>query len=772
MLFGIIDDFFSSIEGKKEITTKTIERKKKPLRKNRTKTPRINKEPKAQSLSGADLFYKYFIQARALKGLEGWKDDKEAFVLDLLNDIKDGLFKAEWQKGWTPALALSNKNGGLMPLQSIHHRPYGANNAMGLKHADNGNPFFITLAAAAVQGGTIADKKKARYILSWIPVRKDEEGETSTAKDETATNVIPKFDKVINVEYVDNIKKPRFKVVAFEKKELNHYCKNIIEEFEKQKRLPKLYFDQVDRCYYSPSDDEIHMVDFIGFKKIEEYFSTLFHEIIHSTKATKRLGRKVIKESTGFGSEGYAYEELVAEMGAFILCSELGLKYTRVNTVAYLRSWLKGTKAVDVDKALLTAYADSCKAVEYLLEGIDVNTLVPDTMKNRVGEVEPTTTEAPKEKPEPKPIKEEKPESKPEPKPKGKGKGKIKPTRAKIADKTVKTSVSEAIKDVLTLSKYKGLTAIPAGLIFRKFKEETKVKISELSEFDRAFLEKLFDLKMVDYDSNYWSINDFGIEFIKAVKGRIESLKGKKYGNTLFPNMNGLGEVANIEPTTIEQPANEVNNEFSNLGFGEVHNIQKGEMFQLKGDLGELLGEFDRQCYSIALRGEKGAGKSRLAFQFIDEFLNLNFSVGFISLEMHPEGSVFINYRDTYINPKNKEKLKATTNALDYDGLNSACKLFDVIVIDSWTKLRGMDQKDFDRLQKENPTTIILAIFQSTTGKVTRGGNMPEYDAGTVIQVNEGGLAVCEKNRYKETGIVYNVFEQKLVRESEGTMNG
>ena len=115
---------------------------------------------------------------------------------------------------------------------------------------------------------------------------------------------------------------------------------------------------------------------------------------------------------------------------------------------------------------------------------------------------------------------------------------------------------------------------------------------------------------------------------------------------------------------------------------------------------------------------------------------------------------------------KGLENIDITSEQLSYEQLNKICKQYDMVAIDSWTKLKAIEQNDFDRLQKENPRTIILSIFQSTTGKVTRGGNMPEYDAGVVIQVNKGGFAECEKNRYAPCDKIYNVFDKSLVNSS------
>lgn len=203
------------------------------------------------------------------------------------------------------------------------------------------------------------------------------------------------------------------------------------------------------------------------------------------------------------------------------------------------------------------------------------------------------------------------------------------------------------------------------------------------------------------------------------------------------------------------------------FGFNKIGSAsRKTKILKLKGDIGKFLGGYERCKYSIVLRGDKGAGKSRLLFQMVNAFASETLKCAIISLEMSPNSSVIKNYTQ-YIEKQNKKNIEITDYKFTYDELSQVCKQFAVVAIDSWTKLKGMNQDDFDRLQNDNPETILLTIFQSTTGKVTRGGNMPEFDASTVIHVHEGGIAVAEKNRYGSTDCKYLVFEQKIKKEDE-----
>src|SRR5205814_6062948 len=93
------------------------------------------------------------------------------------------------------------------------------------------------------------------------------------------------------------------------------------------------------RAYSRPSTDSVHMPARARFVDAPHYYSTLFHELIHSTGHEKRLNRTF---GNGFGDELYSKEELVAEMGAAFLCAIAGIanEHTDRNTTAYLQSWI------------------------------------------------------------------------------------------------------------------------------------------------------------------------------------------------------------------------------------------------------------------------------------------------------------------------------------------------------------------------------------------------------------------------------------------------
>ena len=191
-----------------------------------------------------------------------------------------------------------------------------------------------------------------------------------------------------------------------------------------------------------------------------------------------------------------------------------------------------------------------------------------------------------------------------------------------------------------------------------------------------------------------------------------------------------------------------------------------GPRLRLPGDIGTWLGHIERHEYALALRGEKGAGKTRLLFQLMDAFAAVGLNVGAFSLEIDKNSDLITKMRDAYIKPDNHSRIVVASEApRGVNTLREAAKAFDVVAIDSYGKVPGIKPEDFDKLRKEFPATIWLVIFQSTTAGTARGGSAVEYDAAAVAQVIVPGVAYFEKNRYAEgpaDELKYLVMEQRL----------
>ena len=117
------------------------------------------------------------------------------------------------------------------------------------------------------------------------------------------------------------------------------------------------------RAYYAPGPDYIQMPPFETFHNAESYAATLAHELTHWTKHEKRLARDMGRSK--WGDEGYAREELVAELGSAFLCADLGITpEVREDHAAYIASWLKQLK--DDRRFIFSAASHAQRAVDYL----------------------------------------------------------------------------------------------------------------------------------------------------------------------------------------------------------------------------------------------------------------------------------------------------------------------------------------------------------------------------------------------------------------------
>lgn len=121
---------------------------------------------------------------------------------------------------------------------------------------------------------------------------------------------------------------------------------------------------QGGRAFYSPTADAITLPARDAFNSGEGLYSTWAHEAIHSTGHESRLKREGIVNFGGFGSDSYAKEELIAELGAFLLCSRLQIGSRSENHASYLSSWIKCLK--QQPSFLKTALSAATKAANLI----------------------------------------------------------------------------------------------------------------------------------------------------------------------------------------------------------------------------------------------------------------------------------------------------------------------------------------------------------------------------------------------------------------------
>jgi antirestriction protein ArdC/uncharacterized Fe-S cluster protein YjdI len=170
-----------------------------------------------------------------------------------------------------------------------------------------------------------------------------------------------------DTENIDHSHLPSLRVVRefSDIEQGEHFIKHL------RKDAAKIIHKKTDKnSYIGGYIDTVVMSIKSDFISEERYYKTLCHELVHSTGHHSRLNRVFGKK---FGDKNYAKEELVAEIGASYLCSEIGILFSTIdNTTAYIKNWLGALqKELIKDKTLmLKAMTQAYKAVEWLMDGI------------------------------------------------------------------------------------------------------------------------------------------------------------------------------------------------------------------------------------------------------------------------------------------------------------------------------------------------------------------------------------------------------------------
>jgi antirestriction protein ArdC len=249
-----------------------------------------------------------------------------------------------WRKPWAVS---SHRN-----LSSGH--VYEGINQILLSCTAFSSPYWVTINQANQLGGKIKRGERGTPIVFWKVYEKE------TRSGETDKRFVLKRFTVFNAEQAEGIYFPTLE----EPKTFNVIddCEKIVGSF---KNGPSVQHGGGRACYM-PSQDKILMPPKPAFTSSEEYYSTLFHEFVHSTGAAHRLARKGVTDPSFFASHEYSLEELVAECGAAFLCAEAGVSPTTLtNSAAYIASWVKQLR--HEPKWILNAASQAAKAADLIL---------------------------------------------------------------------------------------------------------------------------------------------------------------------------------------------------------------------------------------------------------------------------------------------------------------------------------------------------------------------------------------------------------------------
>ncbi|MEA1909711.1 MAG: zincin-like metallopeptidase domain-containing protein [Patescibacteria group bacterium] len=261
-----------------------------------------------------------------------------------------------WRKPWR----LSSIDGA--PVNLVSRKAYRGINVFLLACSGYDNPYWLSFNQAKSLGGHVNKGERSTMVVYWNWIDK-ETGDTDS-HGQPVVDRIP-FLRYYNVFNAQQCELPDGIVPSLPDRpavEPIAACESIVQAMPNR---PVIASNGGNGAYYRQSTDSVHMPDRARFDKQEEYYSTLFHELTHSTGHRSRLNRKTLTDHDSFGGQNYSREELVAEMGAAFLCGVTGIEtQTLDNSGAYIASWLRALKE---DKQLVvTAAAQAQKAADYI----------------------------------------------------------------------------------------------------------------------------------------------------------------------------------------------------------------------------------------------------------------------------------------------------------------------------------------------------------------------------------------------------------------------
>ena len=270
-----------------------------------------------------------------------------------------------WRKPWA---------GGECAISHTTGKPYSLLNQilLGFRHGE-----YLTFNQVKAEGGHVKKGAKSQMIVFWTSqtvkkVKETDEDGNEVVRSEVKQYLLPVL-KYYNVFHIDDCEgiKPKH---ATETREFHPY------DFEKDTAAEdvafgytnrsgvKLSIQSSDRAYYRPDTDSVVVPLREQFENRAEFYSTLFHELTHSTGHKSRLDR--FNESVSFAArkQEYSREELVAEIGAATALAKLGINDddSDANSAAYLKGWVSFLK--NDNRAFIVAAGKAEKAVNMIFD--------------------------------------------------------------------------------------------------------------------------------------------------------------------------------------------------------------------------------------------------------------------------------------------------------------------------------------------------------------------------------------------------------------------
>ena len=267
----------------------------------------------------------------------------------IIAELENGVIP--WDRPWTGC-----SEG---PFSGTTGRPYSLLNQMLLRRPGA----WFTWNEIQKRGGHVRKGEKASFVVFWKSVKVSE---VDNSTGEVKEKLVPmlRYYQVFHISQCEGLQLDELPQVS--EIEESPTALQVIAEYIANNAPLRLENEALsNKAYYSPIEDKIVVPSVRQFSEQGEYYSTVFHEMTHSTGHKSRLNR--LSSTAHFGDESYSKEELVAEIGAAALCNMTGVESRKSfrNSAAYVQSWLQALR--NDKKMIVQASGQAAKAVDFIL---------------------------------------------------------------------------------------------------------------------------------------------------------------------------------------------------------------------------------------------------------------------------------------------------------------------------------------------------------------------------------------------------------------------
>ncbi len=250
----------------------------------------------------------------------------ETVTARILNQLAAG--QVPWRKTWKTGL----------PKSLATAKEYRGINILVLGCTEYTSPYWLTYREAQRQGGHVRKGQRATPVVYWKWRTLEELARRAelTGQQQIAP-CVPFVSAVFNLDQVEGVARPDDDVQP----RLDDRVQLADQMLDVMPDKPEIVHAIIAQPAYSPRLDRVTLPHLSQFESADEYYATLFHELVHSSGHPRRLNR--FAEAEGDRVEKYSFEELVAEFGAAFLCGFAGIQNpdTEMLQASYIEGWAR-----------------------------------------------------------------------------------------------------------------------------------------------------------------------------------------------------------------------------------------------------------------------------------------------------------------------------------------------------------------------------------------------------------------------------------------------